>query len=173
MNELLRIFSASGRLSPPAFAAAAGMVYIAGLASQILTAPDVLARTGLWPFVLTQAILIWMWVAVHASRLRDAGLGISPAVGVAAIYALSVVLLLIFATAFFSAPPPQGETGAASLPSLLLVVAVFSLLLGGSEYGVVWVVVAILIAAAFVPPLLALGFSIWTATRPSVVARAA
>ena len=37
-----------------------------------------------------QALLIWMWFALHAKRLRDAGRTIGLAVGAAVLYALSV-----------------------------------------------------------------------------------
>ncbi len=73
--------------------------------------PDIVARTGLWPFVAAQAVLIWIWFALHAKRLHDAGRSTGLAAGAALLYALSVVLLLIVATAFFTTSP-SAATGA-------------------------------------------------------------
>ncbi len=47
-------------------------------------------------------MLIWIWFALHAKRLHDAGRGSGLAVGVAVLYVLSVVLLLIVADSFFN-----------------------------------------------------------------------
>ena len=78
-------------------------------AAQWLTVPDVIARGGLWPFVIVQALLIWVWFALHAKRLRDAGRTIGLAVGVSLLYTLSVVLLLIVAAAFFTASASRSD----------------------------------------------------------------
>ena len=60
MQALRLILSRSGRLSPQAFIIAAGAVYVLGVASQWLTVPAVIDRAGLWPFVVAQAVLIWV-----------------------------------------------------------------------------------------------------------------
>ena len=72
MQALRFLFSPSGRLRPQAFAVAAIAVYAAGLASQLLTTPRVIARDGLWPFAMVQVVLVWVWFSLHAKRLRDA-----------------------------------------------------------------------------------------------------
>jgi len=158
-----------GTLSPRGFMLAAIVVYIAGVASHMLTAPAIIGPAGLWPFILTQVLLIWIWFAIHASRLRDAGRGVGLAIGVAAIYGLAVALLLIVAVAFLGPPAASaGNANNASVVSLLLIVTVFSILLGGSDYAVVWAVVAVLTVIVVVPPTIALGFSVWAATLPRV-----
>src|ERR1700684_2539010 len=101
MQALRFLFSPSGRLAPQAFVIAAIAVYAAGAAAQYLTTPNILALSGLWSFAAAQAVLIWIWYALHARRLRDSGHSIGLAAGAAALYALSVVLLLILATGFF------------------------------------------------------------------------
>src|SRR5580698_7677198 len=111
MQALRFLFSPSGRLGPQAFAVAVIVVYAAGAASQWLTVPGVVARNGLWPFALAQAVLIWVWFALHAKRLRDADRSAGLAAGASLLYALAVVLLLIVATAFFTTSP-SAATGA-------------------------------------------------------------
>src|ERR1700734_1000325 len=100
MQALLLIFSPSGRLPPQTFILAALIIYLAGASSQLLTGPDVIRRAGLWPFMAAQALLIWLWFALHAKRLRDAGRPVGLAAGVSILYALSVALLIIIAASF-------------------------------------------------------------------------
>jgi len=73
MQTLRLIFSPSGRLAPQAFIVAAVLVYLVGIASHLLTGSSVVLHAGLWPFLFVQALLIWIWFAVHAKRLHDAG----------------------------------------------------------------------------------------------------
>jgi uncharacterized membrane protein YhaH (DUF805 family) len=172
MQALRFLFSPSGRLGPQAFAVAVIVVYVAGAASQWLTVPGVVARNGLWPFVLAQAVLIWVWFALHAKRLRDAGRSTGLAAAAGLLYALAVVLLLIVATAFFSTSPSAmssaNPTGALGLILLLSIVAALA---GSASYDVGWFVVVILMALAFLPIVVAVAVTLWAATRPSLVER--
>jgi uncharacterized membrane protein YhaH (DUF805 family) len=162
------LFSPSGRLRPQAFAFAAIAVYIAGIASHLLTTPDVITRGGLWPFAAVQALLTWIWYVLHAKRLRDADRAIGLAVGVSLLYALSVVLLLIVAAAFFNTSADSGtDASATSALGLILLLSIVGSLLGSSDYDFGWSVVTILTAMAFVPIVLALAVTLWAATRPS------
>ncbi len=102
MQALRFLFSTSGRLAPQAFVTAVIAVYVAGAAAQYFTVPNILAHAGLWPFAAVQAVLIWIWYALHARRLHDAGRSTGLAAGAATLYALSVVLLLILATGLFA-----------------------------------------------------------------------
>jgi uncharacterized membrane protein YhaH (DUF805 family) len=172
MQALRFLFSPSGRLGPQAFAVAVIVVYVAGAASQWLTVPGVVARNGLWPFVLAQAVLIWVWFALHAKRLRDAGRSTGLAAAAGLLYALAVVLLLIVATAFFSTSPsamsganPTGGLG------LILLLSIVAALAGSASYDVGWFVVVILMALAFLPIVVAVAVTLWAATGPSVVER--
>jgi uncharacterized membrane protein YhaH (DUF805 family) len=168
MQALRFLFSPSGRLGPRPFVWAAIAVYIAGVAAQSLTAPGVLARIGLLPFGIAQALLIWIWFALHARRLRDAGRAVSLAVAASLLYALSVVLLLIVATAFFTTSPsamaganPTGALG------LILLLSIITTLAGSSSYDLGWFVVVILMVLAFLPIVVAVAVTLWAATRPS------
>src|SRR5580692_3782598 len=169
MQALRFLFSPSGRLGPQAFAVAVIVVYAAGAASQWLTVPGVVARNGLLPFVLAQAVLIWIWFALHAKRLRDADRATGIAAGVSLLYALSVVLLLIVGAAFFDTSANVGlDANATSALGLILLIAIYTTLSGGSAYDLTWVVAATLALLAFLPIIAALALSFFAATRPSV-----
>ena len=60
MWALRTLFSPYGRLQLRPFILVAIVVYIAGIAAQWLTAPDVLKRIGIAPFAVVQILLIWM-----------------------------------------------------------------------------------------------------------------
>ncbi len=168
MHVVQLLFSPNGRLAPPTFVAIAVAIYIAGTASQLLTMPGVIARAGLWPFVFVQAALIWMWFAVHAKRLKDAGHGIGLAAGVAILYALAVVLLVILATSFFVAPSGlASDANTASALGLILFVAVVSILLGSPHFDLGSVLVAVLVFLAIVPIVLAVAVTLWAAVQPT------
>jgi uncharacterized membrane protein YhaH (DUF805 family) len=166
MQALRFVFSPSGRLSPPAFIVAAGAVYVVGAASQWLTVPAVIDRAGLWAFVVAQVLLIWVWYALHAKRLHDAGRGGGAAAGVAALYALSVALLIILAASFFNTGEATDANSASAL-GLILLVLVVGVLLGSPHYDLAWVMVAILTAVALVPVIVAVIFTLWAAKLPT------
>ncbi len=168
MQALRFLFSPHGRLSPQSFAFAAVAVYAAGVASQWLTVPEVIARGGLWPFVAVQALLIWIWFALHAKRLRDAGRAVGLAAGVSLLYALSVVLLIIVAASFFNTLAGEvTDANTASALGLLLLVSIIAILLGSPHYDFAWLVVTVLTLLAFVPVIVAVMVTLWAATRPS------
>jgi hypothetical protein len=168
MQALVSLFSPTGLLRPGAFLAAAIVVYVAGAASHLLTAPDIIARAGPWPFAAIQALLIWLWFTLHGKRLRDAGLGAGFAAGVSLLYALSVILLVIVEASFATAISGQPlDAKAASGLELILLVAIIAVLLQSSHYDLTWVVVAFLFAIEFIPMALAIGTTIWAAMQPS------
>jgi uncharacterized membrane protein YhaH (DUF805 family) len=166
----LTLVSPQGRLRPQPFLAAIAAIYIAGALSHWLTVPGVIAQLGLWAFAAVQAVLIWLWFVVHAKRLHDAGRGEGLAIAVAILYVLSLILLLLLATNFF-AGSEAGSLGGASATSaleLVLLLYIVMTLTGPVQYDLTWVVVVILTLFAFVPVVVALVFTLWTATRTSV-----
>jgi hypothetical protein len=168
------VLSPSGILRPKAFLAAAILVYGLGAVSHVLTAPGVIATAGPWPFAAIQAVLIWFWFTLHSKRLRDAGVDTGLAVGVALLYALSVVLLVIVEASFAGAISGQtGDAKAASGLELILLVSVIALLLSSAHYDATSAVVALLLAVEFIPIVLALGTTAWAASRPSREAQSA
>jgi uncharacterized membrane protein YhaH (DUF805 family) len=167
MHALRFLFSPSGRLPPRTFVVAALAVYIAGAASQLLTAADMTAR-GFWLFAAIQALLIWIWYALHAKRLRDADAPVGLAAGVSVLYALSVALLLLVAAAFFAtATSATTEADATGAMSVILFVTIIATLSASSHYDAGWFIVAIFTALATLPVLLAVVVTVWAATRPS------
>jgi hypothetical protein len=174
MQPLRLFFSPGGLLRPRAFALGAAVVYAVGVASQRLTAPDVIAWGGLYPFTIVQALLIWIWFSLHAKRLRDAGRSIGLAAGVSLLYALSVGLLLIVAAAFFNtAAGAATDANATSALGLVLLVWIVAILVGSPHYDFAWFMVALLTAMALVPVIMALALTLWAATRPSTERRKA
>jgi len=174
MKALCFVFSPSGRLPAGPFVAAVAVVYVVGAASSLLTVPAVLAQSGPWPFAAVQAVLIWIWFALHARRLRDAGRGISLAAGVSVVYALGVALLLLLAVSFSATlAGPASDANTASALGLILLVSILAILVGAPHDDLGWLVVAILLAIAYVPVILAIAVTVWAATRASVERRAA
>ena len=165
----LTVISPQGRLRPQPFLAAIAAVYIGGALSHWLTVPDVTMRVGLWAFAAVQTALTWLWFTLHAKRLHDAGRGEGLAIAVALLYVLSLVLLLLLATNFFagSEPGSLGNASATSALELVLLLYIIMTLTGTLQYDLTWVVVVILTFFAFVPVLVALFFTLWTATRTS------
>jgi uncharacterized membrane protein YhaH (DUF805 family) len=162
--------SPRGRLRPQPFLIAVAAVYIAGALSHWLTVPGVMAHVGLWAFAAAQIALTWMWFVLHAKRLHDASRGEGMAIAVALLYLLSLVLLVLLATNFF-AGSETGSLGGASATSaleLVLLLYIVMTLAGPMQYDLTWIVVVILTFFAFVPVLIALLFTLWTATRKSM-----
>ena len=166
MQALRFVFSPSGRLLPQPFIIAAGAVYVLGVASQWLTVPGVIDHAGLWPFVVVQVVLVWVWYVLHAKRLHDTGRGAGAAAGVALLYALSVALLVIVAASFFNTGEVTDANSASAL-GLILLVLVVSVLLGSPHYDLAWAMVAILTAVALVPVIVAVIFTLWAARLPT------
>jgi uncharacterized membrane protein YhaH (DUF805 family) len=169
--DLLALFtSTQGRLAPKPFALGLLAIYLASTASQALLSGAVMARAGLWPFILVQAALIWAWTALHIKRLRDAGHAPAAAIGVALVYSLAVALM-VMVIAFFTASPPavqpgEDPPGNAAL-GLVLVLAVFALLFP-PDLGAFTVILKILVLIACLPAVISLLFSLRTGLRPSV-----
>jgi uncharacterized membrane protein YhaH (DUF805 family) len=169
--DLIAIASPKGRLARKPFALGVVLVYVAGIAAQALLTGEVTARAGLWPFVIVQAALIWIWLVLHIRRLRDAGEGPAAAIGVALIYTLSLGLLLmlvVFLTNPDAVPAsaggerPAGDTAVGTLLVLFLFAIVFK-----PDFGVFTTILKGLILIAFVPFLISLIFSVRTGMRAS------
>jgi uncharacterized membrane protein YhaH (DUF805 family) len=167
----LALLAPSGRLARRPFAIAVSVVYVLNFLSQVLLIAPVTGRMGLWPFALAQAVLIWAWFVLHARRLRDAGRGPGTALGIAILYTLAVVLVLLIMAMFTAtdssiAPIKDGQ----GLLRLFVVVFVLMTLLGDPSVGVLWYWLLGFVVLLLTPVVIALGFTIWTATRPSVPA---
>ena len=174
MQGLRLLFSPSGRLGPQTFIIAVVLIYVAGIASHALTLPDVIKFAGLWPFLAAQIVLVWIWYALHAKRLRDAGKPVGVAVATCLLYVLSVALLVIIAGAFYGALAGQGtDPNAASALGLILFVSIIAMLSGAPHDSLAWLIVAILLVIAYLPIILAVATTVWAATRPTAEGAAA
>ena len=172
MRAISYLFSPAGRLSPRPFVHGAIAVYLLGVASQYLTTADVIQRGGLWPFIAVQLVLVWIWFCLHAKRRHDGGRSSGPAVGIGLFYLLSVVLLLIIADGFFvTTSLPLGDANAGGALWLILFLYVVGALAGSMQYDLTWVVLAILAFMTFMPIVLALICTVWSARLPSTDAK--
>jgi uncharacterized membrane protein YhaH (DUF805 family) len=168
MRAISFLFSPRGRLTSQPFISTALVVYLLGIASQFLTTADVLRHGGLWLFIATQSLLVWIWFCLHAKRLHDAGRSIGLAVGIALFYLFSVVLLLIIADGLFTTfNLPLGDANAGGALWLIVVLYIVGALAGSAQYDLAWIVVAILSFMAIMPIVLALALTVWSASLPS------
>ena len=171
MQALQFLFSPRGRLKPQPFIYGAAGIYLFGVASHLLTTPDVIRHGGLWPFVAAQILLIWIWFVLHAKRLHDAGRGSGMAAAVGLLYVLSVVLLLIVADSFFNTSDGLMDNApATSALELILLLYVIVTLIGSPHYDLAWLMVVLLMLIGFAPIVVAVVFSVWTARRASFAA---
>jgi uncharacterized membrane protein YhaH (DUF805 family) len=161
MESLALLFSARGRLAPRAFAAGAAVVYGTALLSFLLISPPVMLRVGLAPFALVQAIAIWCWFCLHAKRLRDADRRIGVAVAIVVLYALAVILFLLLVALIM----PFGDVAQARADDVLALLLLIAALT--AESGIFAYVAAAILALVVAPVPMAIGFSIWAATRPA------
>lgn len=178
MEALRFLFVPSGRLRPQPFVLAAIAVYVAGFAAQSLTSPGMRVY-GLWPFAIVQAVLIWIWFALHAKRLHDASHYSGRALVVSALYSLSVALLLSVGASLargFIFPAAQGNANLSTLDiiSVILfndILYGFSMLQGTlPPYDASFLGLNIM---AFLPPAVAITLTVWAARQPSAPERKA
>ena len=138
------------------FMAGAVAIYLAGAAGQFLTAPPVLAYAGLWPFLTLQILLLGVWYALHAQKLRDGGRGIVAVQGIAVIHGLAIMLLVIVGVFYL-----ENTTAAGWTPeSLLLVRQLVTFSRGAGDLPTHLGLVAC--AVLLIPPI----FSVWAARQP-------
>ena len=166
----MSVLSTSGRLAPLPFALAVLVVYLVSFGSQVLLAPPVTRWAGVWAFALVQLVLIWLWVVLHGSRLRDAGRPTGLVYGVACVYALEIVLLVLLVWLILSAGMNRPDEGAsnASILQLFVILYLFALLTGDPNLGALQFWIMGFVVLMLLPVVIAIGFSIWAGTRPSV-----
>ena len=167
MESLAVFFSARGRLAPRAFAAGAAVVYATAFLSPLLISPPVMLRAGLAPFAFVQAIAIWCWFCLHAKRLRDADRQVGVAVAIAVLYALAVILFLLLVALIMPFGDAAQTARAGDVPALPVLIATLT-----AEAGIFAYVAAAILALVVAPVPMAIGFSIWAATRPAATSSA-
>jgi hypothetical protein len=168
---LALFLSARGHLAPELFARAVVAVYLAGLLLQLLASAPVIARAGLAPFALAQALVAWCWLCLHAKRLRDAGEGTDTAVAIALLYALAV-LLFVLVLALVGDSFAEGATGAPGMrpANVFVLFLLLAMLTGDTNLGMFdYVIIAALLLVALTVAV-AIGFSVASFRRPRAVA---
>ncbi len=153
----------SGRLAPRPFILGAVLIYAASVGSQALVGMPALGAGALWIFALVQALLVWCWYVLHARRLRDGDIGEGAAIGIAALYVLAVVLLSMATMVIRDEDMGMAGTGAVDFGFLPL----FRALARAAAHGGFGLVLSGFVAVAALSVALGVGFSVWTATRPS------
>ena len=129
MDWIAVFTSSEGRLGRRHFWLALAAVYLASIVSQWLLTGSVTARSGVWPFALVQAGILWSWTVVHIKRLRDAGRPAAGAIGVAILYGLSLGLLLLVVAVFLTgSDTPGAELPIASMLGFFLLLAILGVL---------------------------------------------
>jgi hypothetical protein len=162
--------SSAARMARGPFAVAVIAVYALSFASQVLLSPPVTGRLSVLPFIVAQAVLIGVWIVLHRRRLRDAGRPAGTAIGVAMVYALEIVLLTLLVWLMLSAGPEDGGGAGSEATILQLFVLLYflSLLSGDPSLGALQIWVMGFAALMILPVVIALCFSIWAGTRPSL-----
>lgn len=169
---MVTIFSSIGRLARKPFALAVLAVYFLGLASQSLLIRPVVERAGFFPFIIFHAVLLWVWFAIHAQRWRDAGHGIGSAIGIAIVNVLAITFLLMVISFLVSPVEGQpGETAGGVIGTWMFLIFLIEVFSGAPQLGWLGRVLMVIVGIAMLPVLLAVGFSIWAGTRPSLQAR--
>ena len=144
-------------------------VYAASFVSQMLLSAPVTARMSVVPFVAVQAVLIWLWIVLHRRRLRDAGRPSGIAIGIAMIYVLEVVLLALLIGVLTSSSAQTGDPeSSAGVFHLFAIIYLIGMMSGESSLGALQFWLMGLAVVMFLPVLISIAFSIWTATRPSL-----
>jgi uncharacterized membrane protein YhaH (DUF805 family) len=159
MHPLALFFSPSGRVTGPPFVLGVAVVFAFGCFSLILLSSRLPASIAVFLFAMAQGVIAWCWFSLHAKRLRDAGLAITPAVAMAVLYCLAMCLLLLVLVSM----PLEGE-GMAGGNELL---AMLADLASDPEPGLFGYVAMGILLLVLLPVLIALGFSFWLARQPS------
>lgn len=124
MNVLDLLFSPKGTIKPQPFALVVTGIYVLNiLAGSILNGQFVM-RAGLWPYVVLQLLLTWIWFVVHKKRLSDAGKGYAVAGSLAFLFIAGVVIFAVLTAA--SAPAVLDKVDAAD-PKVSLFSAIFAI----------------------------------------------
>ena len=161
---------AHGRIAPRPFAVGVVAVYALSFLSQVLMSPPVTVRFGVLPFAILQALLTWAWFVLHARRLRDAGRPIGPAIAIAVLYALAMVLLILLVDQIIGPDVTAvgTEVPRRSFSDAWVFLLLFSAFVGEATLGFFHILALGILALILIPVVIAIGFSIWTGTRPAV-----
>jgi uncharacterized membrane protein YhaH (DUF805 family) len=163
----LALFTTEGRLTPKQFWMSLLAVYAAGIASQFLLLGRITERSGIWPFVVVHAAVLWAWTVLHVKRLRDAGRPGAGAYAVALLYGLSVGLALLLVAIIIAPTVDAAETPAQAWFAFALLAVLFMFLFDG-DVGPIALMFKLLALLACLPFIISMGFSLATGLRRRV-----
>jgi uncharacterized membrane protein YhaH (DUF805 family) len=127
---------------------------------------------GFWPFILIQAAVTWVWFVLHAKRLRDSGRPVGHAAAIAILYALAMILLMLVVLLIISADPGQsagsGPSDVGAHARWFVLLGLIMLIDANSALGGFGFFLLGFVALAMTPVVVAVAYSIWAGTRPSV-----
>lgn len=171
----LALLSPQGRLSPRPFAVAVVALYVVIFCSQALLGGGVTGALGFWPFIVVQAVIAWAWFVLHARRLRDAGRPVGHAAAIAVLYGLAMILLMLVVLLIISADQGQSAGGAGNASGevgavfrLFVLLGLIALLAADTGLGGFGSLLLGFVALVMAPIVVAIGYSIWAGTRPTV-----
>jgi uncharacterized membrane protein YhaH (DUF805 family) len=161
--------SPSGESEQAPYSRALTGLVIGAVLSNMLSAPAITALFGIWPFVVTQLALLWLWFALTAKRLRNAERSVLGVTAVALIALIAILLLAVMlvlrvsdTSAGAAAPWVPESIGTLIYPFVFL----FNLVSGPSA-AAQDVTIAALATFTVAPLLLMIWYSAWAALQPS------
>lgn len=169
MDWLRILFSKNGTLPPKPFWFAAVGVYLAGPLSQSMLSRTMVDTASIIPFAAFSCGTLWVWYAIHAKRLSDAGRKRWPAIVI--FWFLALMLLIVLSmTAIFLALETKDAEGApaSSVLGLYVLLAMFGVLFGVFDPTGFAPFIIGLFLVMLGPAVLSIAFSIWAGTRPSL-----
>jgi uncharacterized membrane protein YhaH (DUF805 family) len=171
MNALVKLVPA-GRMAPRPFALRIVGIYLLSFSSQFLLAEPVMALAGVAPFLVVQIVVAWMWYALHAKRLRDAGRSTGTAFAVMVLYLLAILLLVLATIAANASGPADGADAKplATVFQIFLLLFLIGTVLSDPNLSVFGYVFLAALLVIMLPIVIAIGFSVWTGTRPTASA---
>ena len=173
MNYFDLLFSPKGTIKPQPFAIIVIAIYGINILAGSVLDGGAIKRVGMWPYLGLQIALTWIWFVAHAKRLRDAGRGYAVAATIAFIYAASIVLMINLVA---GSTAPVTDTADPKEPSVSLIGTIFAVLFINTLFtGDIFLISLLLFLFIGLPllfSLIAVIYSIVTATRPSLTPEA-
>ena len=164
----------TSRLSPRAYTVRLAIFLAALVAGHFLSAPALVARIGLLPFVVAQVVLAWWWFTLVARRLNDAARNPLSAAAIAVVWVFAAILLAVIMV--LQVPAGSGGPLDRWIPlSVLQFVYPATALIGAAspthEVEPLDMQLAGISFVILVPLIFAAWHSVWAALQPPVPAK--
>jgi uncharacterized membrane protein YhaH (DUF805 family) len=164
MNAAALFVSMNGTLKPGPFALAAIAIYLFNFAISSVVDGSMLSRIGVAPLFLVQMALTWIWYAIHAKRLRDAGRGTTIALILAVVYAFFVTLWMVL----FSVAQTPASSDSGNPIGMLVVILLLAYAFNTGDFGGLAILVVAVVLLPFIYALLVFVYSLVTGLRKSI-----